>query len=536
MKEKFTLWPMLFLQYLKRDWKKIFIWVTSLTLFSSGFVPAFEEITKGQGLPAMYETMQNPAMIAMVGPTPVHNAKAYTLGAMYTNEMLLFCGLFALILSILHVVSHTRKEEEHGLSELIRSFPVGRQANSLAVIVEIFLINVILAVSIALLMNSFDAASIDLQGSFLFGASIGLAGIIGGVLGLFFAQLLPTASGATGTALSFAGFLYLLRAGTDTTNLDYSMFNPLGWTYLTFPFTKNEWNPLIIGIIFTVILTIAAFLLEGHRDYNTGYLPEKIGPAHAKNSLLSVSGWYYRLNRGVIIGWLIAFCCLGAAYGSIYGDMEAFLESNSLMKEMFIRSGSSIEASFTGTIMPVMMGMTTILPITVVNRLGTEEHRMHLSQLLSTKVSRSQLYWTAVILGGICGLAGTLLSAGSLGTSALSVMVNSKLEIRDFLAAGLNFFPIILFFISLASLALGFFPSIGKLIYLYLTYSFMLSYFGGILDLPKWFIKTAAMNWLPHMPIEHFDAQKFVGILLVSLLLMIIGGVGYKHRDLHEGA
>ena len=53
MKEKFAHWDMLFVQYLKRDWKKIAIWVLGLGLFSAGLVPAFVEIGKGDGTTAM---------------------------------------------------------------------------------------------------------------------------------------------------------------------------------------------------------------------------------------------------------------------------------------------------------------------------------------------------------------------------------------------------------------------------------------------------------------------------------------------------
>ena len=122
MKEKFAHWDMLFVQYLKRDWKKIAIWVLGLGLFSAGLVPAFVEIGKGDGTIAMYETLQNPAMISIVGPTPVETASEYTIGAMYAHEMLLFCGLFAMTISILHVIGHTRKEEDLGLTELFGHF------------------------------------------------------------------------------------------------------------------------------------------------------------------------------------------------------------------------------------------------------------------------------------------------------------------------------------------------------------------------------------------------------------------------------
>ncbi len=276
----------------------------------------------------------------------------------------------------------------------------------------------------------------------------------------------------------------------------------MGWTYLTYPFTENNWFPLILGIVFVLILLLIAFSLEGGRDLNAGYLPEHRGRAYAKKSLLSVPGLFFKINKGVILGWLIAFVCMGMAYGSIYGDMQAFLNSNELMKQMFNHSGISIEQSFTGTIMMVMIGLAIILPIAVVNKLYAEETRLHLSQLFSTKVSRGQLYWTTVLLAISSGLAGVLLSAGSLGSVALLAMKDpTKMNMWDFLIAGFNYLPTVLFFIGLAGLALGVAPKLGKAVYVYLGYSFSLSYFGGILDLPAWFLKTSALNWLPQMPV-----------------------------------
>ncbi|HLQ71521.1 MAG TPA: tetronasin resistance protein, partial [Bacillota bacterium] len=215
MKEKFARWHMLFWLNLKRDWKKMVIWIAGLGLFSAGFVPAFKEITKGQGLIGMYETLQNPAMIALVGPTPIDDADNYTLGALYSHEMLMFCCLFAMIISVLHVVGHTRKEEDLGLTELVRSFQIGRQSKSFAAMVEIVFINVLLALFIAVVMMSFSADTISVEGSLLFGASIGMAGVIGAVIALVMAQIMPSSAGATGSALGIIGLFYIIRAGTD---------------------------------------------------------------------------------------------------------------------------------------------------------------------------------------------------------------------------------------------------------------------------------------------------------------------------------
>ncbi|NQX48356.1 tetronasin resistance protein [Paenibacillus tritici] len=536
MQEKFARWNVLFALYLKRDWKKITVWILGLGLFSAGYVPAFEEIGKGQGLQGMYETLRNPAMISMVGPTPVNTAADYTLGAMYANEMLLFCGLFAMIIAALHVVSHTRKEEERGLTELVRSFQVGRQANSFAVIAEVVLINIVLALLIGGVMTSFGVDTISAGGSFLFGASIGMAGIVGAAIALVMAQIMPTSSGATGSSLGIVGLLYIIRAGTDVSNVDFSMINPMSWIYLTYPFTDNNAVPLILSVAFSTIVVIVAFALEGGRDMGAGYLPEREGRGAARQSLLSVPGLFMKLNQGIIISWLIAFVIMGAAYGSIYGDMQTFLASNEVMSQMFTIAGVSIEASFTGTIMMVMIGLVSILPVAIVNKLFSEEARLHLSQIYSTKVTRAQLYWTSVIMAIIAGLVGIVLASSGLGGTAISAMGDSSsMNMGDFLAAGYNFLPSVLFFTGLAALALGWAPKLGKVIYAYLGYSFALNYFGGILDLPEWFSRTAVQSWIPRMPMDNFDGAVFMTMTGISIAMMGIGYMGYRKRDMVEG-
>lgn len=536
MKEKFARWNILFLQYLKRDWRKIIIWTIGLGLFAAIFVPAMEEVTRGDGLAGLYETLQNPAMTSMVGPTPIDKASEYTLGAMYSHMMLLFSGLFAMIISILHVVGHTRKEEDNGLTELVRSFQVGRQANSLAVIAETIVINIILALFIAGLMSSFNVDTIYSKGSILFGASVGMAGIMGAGIALVIAQIMPVSSAATGSSLGIIGLLYIVRGVTDISNIKFSLLNPMGWTYLTNPFTEDNWTLLINEFIFTAILVFIAFVLEGGRDMGAGYIPEKEGRANARKSLLSVHGLFIRLSKGLIISWLLAFLLLGAAYGSIYGDMQTFLESNELIGQMFLYAGFSMEESFTGTIMMVMIGLVTILPISIVNKLSSEERSLHLSQIYGTKVKRSQLYWTSVILAIIVAIFGILLSALGLGGTALSVMKNGSMDIFDFLAYAYNILPAVLFFTSLAALALGWMPSLGKVVYVYLIYSFMLNYFEGLLNLPSWIIGTAPLNWLPKMPMEDFSISVFIIVSTISVLFMIIGYLGYNRRDMLEGS
>jgi len=537
MLRHFARWDKLFVQFLKRDWKKILVWILGVGLFSAGFVPAFAEIGKGQGFRGLYETMQTPAMIAIVGPTPVDRAEDYTLGAMYAHEMLLFCGLLAMILSALHVIGHTRREEDLGLMELVRSFQVGRQANSLAVMAETVLINVLLALVTGGILAGYGESSLSAEGSLLFGASIGMSGIMGAAVALVVAQIMPVSSAATGASLGIVGALFLVRAGTDLSNESLSMLNPLGWTYLTYPFAENRWGPLGLAAVFTALAVAAAFALEGRRDLGAGYLPERKGRVAARKTLLSVHGLFLRLNRGVILAWTIAYLAIGASYGSIYGDMQTFVESNDLIRQMFTASGVSIEASFTGIILLVSTSLVAILPVAVVNRLFSEEVRLRLSQLLATQVSRARLYWTNVLLAVLAGLAGTAAAAVGLGATAVAAMGDgASMDFGDFLTAGFNFFPSVLFFAALAALALGWNPRLGKAVYLYLAYSFALNYFDGLADFPEWLSNTAVQSWIPRMPAEPFDGTVFAAVTVISAALMVAGYLGYRRRDMAEGA
>lgn len=275
--------------------------------------------------------------------------------------------------------------------------------------------------------------------------------------------------------------------------------------------------------------------MEHQRDIDASYIPEPKGRAHAKKSSLSVPGWIFGLNRGVIITWLITFVLFGALYGSIYEDMQSFLEGNEFIQQFLAAGGSnvSMEVSFTSTIMVVLIGIIPILPIIVINRLYTEEREQRLELILALPVSRQKLYLTAIILAIILSIIATVITTYSLGVTALSTMTDtSMLDMNDFFKGSLNLFPTILFFIGLAGLCLGIFPQVGRLSYLYLVYSFLLEYMGGMLNLPDWLQKTSLHSWFPLVPTNEIDWPTFTTVSLIGIAMMVVGFVGYIKRDL----
>src|SRR5699024_9359053 len=113
--------------------------------------------------------------------------------------------------------------------------------------------------------------------------------------------------------------------------------------------------------------------------------------------------------------------------------------------------------------------------IVIVNKLFSEESRLHLSQIYATKVTRSNLYWTSISLAIFVGVVGILLAAGSLGATAITTMDDSgEMQRFDFIAALYNFLPALLFFFDLPALALGWATILGKVVYVYFIFPYML--------------------------------------------------------------
>ena len=76
-----------------------------------------------------------------------------------------------------------------------------------------------------------------------------------------------------------------------------------------------------------------SFYLNGIRDLGVGFIPAKPGRNKASRFLLSPLGLILRLQRTGIIAWSIGMFILGASYGSVLGDLEAFFEGNEMLQE-----------------------------------------------------------------------------------------------------------------------------------------------------------------------------------------------------------
>lgn len=518
----------------RRDRFRIPIWFIAIIGLVIAVAFVFENAYGVDGeRQAMAETMKNPAMIAMVGKG--YGIDDYTLGAMMAHQMLLFTAIAVAIMSILFVVRHTRADEEAGRIELILSFPTGRLANLQATVVVGFGINVLLAVFLSFGLAVLQIESMDLSGSLVFGAAIGATGIIFTAITAIFAQLSENARGATGYALLVLGLAYLVRAIGDVGNETISWMSPLGWILESRAYVENHWGPLLLTVVVALLLTGLAFYLNAIRDLESGFLPSRPGRRHASFMLQNPFGLLLRIQRTGLTAWAIGMFIFGASYGSVMGDLESFFAENEMFQQLIHSevSGFSMTEQFITMLMSVLAMIGAVPVLMAMLKLIGEERKGRTEHLLSRVVSRYELMFSAFLISFLASVV--MLSLSGIGLwSAGTAVVEGGMDFSRIYSAAMIYLPAVWVMIGFALVLIGCLPRFTSLIWVYLIYSFLVVYLGGLFDFPEWMAKLTPFGHIPQIPVEEMDYVKVSILTVIAIVMMIIGFIGYRKRDLEE--
>ncbi|AOM82155.1 ABC transporter permease [Salisediminibacterium beveridgei] len=509
---------------------KIPVWLIAFTFFTLIVPVAFQGLYESQAeRDAMAQTMENPAMIAMVGHGDLEN---YTVGAMTTHQMLLMTAVVAGLMSILLLARHTRGDEEDGRIELIRSLPTGRLSYLNAALLVITLTSIALALVTGFGLYALGIDTITLEGSLLYGASLGGTALVFAGVTAVSAQLAETSRGTIGLAIALLLGGYLFRGITDISNEALSILSPLDWATKTEAFSGNHWWPVLLMIGVSVILFIVANLLLSIRDMERGFLPARSGRRHASFLLTSSLGLSWRLQRAGFLYWLLAMFVLGISYGSVMGDMDSFFEGNELYQQMlFSEEGYSMIEQFIPLLIVIMSIMATIPPVMAMNKLRSEEKKDRIEQLLARSVSRFSLMGSHLLLA--CMNAAIMLYTAMFGFwIAADLSMDEGIALGTLTEAFMAYLPATLVMVGLAAFLTGVFPKWTSFVWAYLFYSFFVLYLGTLLDFPEWTNQLSPFGHIPQAPIEDITAMPLIIASLIAASLMAAGLIGFRKRDI----
>jgi len=490
-------------------------------------------------LHAMLPMLQNPAMLAMVGP--VFDPNNYTSATMIAGMMLLMTATAVAFMNIFFIVRYTRADEEQERAEIIRALPVGRLAPLNAALLAAFVLNifVVLANWAGILMV--NVPGMNSTGAFLYGAAIGAVGMVFAGVAAICSQLASTSRGALAYSSIVVGLMYLLRAAGDVLRVDHSwgeslsLASPLGLSLRVEAFGANNFWPLPWLLLTAVVLVAIAYFLNARRDLGAGIVPQKPGPAHAGIFLRSNLGLSFALLRNTLIGWAIGAVLLGASYGSIMNQITAFIQTSPFFTAALTNDlGYTMAESFASMILVVLAGMLAAVPIMVVLRARREEEEGRAEIVLSTPTSRTKFFSGYASIAFVSSIVMLLLSALGLWGAAVAVMTSDPISAQFVFKGILIYLPAVWIHLAVAMLLIAVLPRFaGAISWVYLGMSFFLGYFGQLFpQIPTWLQNMSTFGLIPNITQAAVPWDTLGIMTAIAFATMVLSFVLYRKRDL----
>lgn len=530
----------LFKTLIKRDWFKLVFWILGMLAFAASGAGKMEVASNPATASTLYTMfVKNPAMVGLFGPTPINNPTNYSLGPIFGQTMTLITGLTFAIISIIYVVNRSRKEEDDGITELFRSYSIGKLANTTALVMELLLLNLIMAVLLALSIEVQNVAGLNhLESNFLFAFTTSAQGFLWGMFALLFGQIFSEASTTKGMTFGLLGLLYIVRMLTDVTNLSIGWFNPLSWSYLAFPYVKGHENWLAVFLTFLLAFLILgiSYILELKRDVGVGYFPERKARLHGKKGHFGFPGLVLNLEKKMIIGWLLASFVLGLVYGSMFGQMDQFISSNKTVKELFVgneTAASEIRGNFMVTLFSILSILIAAFGVILLTKMVSEERKNRLEALYALPLSRLKVYSTYLLIAILSVILAQFLALFGIFIEQLGN--KNALSFLEIMKSGMIWLVAVIFVLAILSLLLGLVPRLAELIWVYLAFLLFMTYLGKLLSLPKWLENLSIYNYIPKLPVEKMNLPTVLFILILSVFLVLLGFGAYRRRDLITG-
>jgi len=504
------------------------IWILALVGSAALFASIYPRIfPSSDALAAMVGSMNTPAMVAMMGP--VYGLESLTVAMAMAQQCLLWLALTAIIMNIFFVNRHTRTDEELGRHEMLASLPVGRLTGSLSTITGAFALNVIISLLTAVFLCALNIDGTTAAGAFAYGFSIGAQGFAFAAITLLTAQLFSTARGSMGVSFAILGAAYILRASGDMNGSALSVISPLGLGLKVEAFYANNFTPIFILLVEAFALIAIALVINAKRDIGAGVFAARKGREHASRFLQNPLGLAWRLSKTSFLAWSLAFLILGASYGAVVGELDNFVAGNDTIRQMIEASGgaNSLATAFLAMLSSIMAVLISVPVVGAINRLYSEEKRGRLEQIFSKSVSRAKLYGGFITVAVIESVVlEFLLAAG------LCVASSGELSFGLLLKTGFTYLPAIWVMSGLVVLLVGFIPKLTAVIWAVFGYTFLVMYFGRIMDVPEWAQKITPFGNIPQLPVQEFTIAPLLILTFIAAALTALGVWRFKERDI----
>ncbi|WP_062347807.1 ABC transporter permease [Herbidospora yilanensis] len=515
---------------LRRERLPLPLWILVIVALPVGTASAVAELypTTGQRLALGGTITANPALQALTGP--VYDAA--TVGGLTAWRATTIAAVLAALMSALIVIRHTRAEEESGRAELIGAAPVGRYALPGAAVLTSVLANATIA---ALLTAGLAGRGLPFAGSLAFAGSVAGAGLVFTGIAAVAAQVVSGARPANSIAVGVLGLSFLLRAAGDAAGNDaVSWLSPLGWAQRTRAFAGERWWVLPLFAVVTLALLFVADLLARRRDLGSGLVAERRGRGSAAPSLRSPLALAWRLHRGALATWAVAFTVVGAVFGALAETVGDLVEGNERIAGLLAALGGEnvLVDTFFATQLDLFALVAGGYAVQAALRPRSEEVAGRAEPVLATAVPRRR-WLLGHVAWSLAGSAVVLAAAGLAGGLAHGLRVGDPAgQAVRILGAAVAQVPAVWVSAGFAVLLFGVVPRATAVAWALLVDFGVLDLFGPLFRLDEWVRQLSPYARLPVLPGGEFTPLPYVWLCLTAVLLIGVGVAGFVQRDL----
>jgi ABC-2 type transport system permease protein len=515
---------------LRLDRVRLPVWIVLLAVMPAATAAQYVKLYPTQAsLQEVSGILSNPALVALSGPLFRVSLGALTAWKIGGTELVLIA-----LMSIFTVVRHSRTEEETGRLELIGAGVVGRAAPFTAALLTAGLANLAATVLIVL---GLIGVGLPAAGSLAFGLAVGLTGILFAAVAGVAAQITEGARAATGIAVAVLGAAYLLRAVGDTGPVALTWISPIGWAMRVRAYAGEQWWVLALPIAVAVVCVVVSYALVARRDLGAGLIAPRRGPAEAPASLAGPFGLAWRLQRGILLAWLVGLALGGAAMGGAAKGISGAFTDNQQLVDMLTRLGGSkgLLDAFLGAVFGIIGLTASAYTVQATLRLRAEESSGRLEPILATRVGRIRWALSHLVFA-VLGTALLLAVSGAAAGLAYGVQIHDVgAQVSRMTGAALVQAPAAWVLAGLGAALFGLAPRLSALTWAGLILCVVLLELGAILGLSQWVVDVSPFAHVPKLPGSPFTVAPLLWLLGIGAALTAGGLAGFRRRDIALG-
>lgn len=520
---------------LRRDRVRMIVWTLSLVAFAAYFMAALTNVFDEAALAARAEIMRTPTGIVMGGPG--YGLDDYTPQVAMANEGTLWVVLALAIMSILHVVRHTRAEEENGLSELVRAAVVGRQAPAVATLLTLTGLLAVIGTVSAFTMVAVapDTSLVDALAMMLGSA---LVALVFGAFALVMCQVTASSRMATGLSIAAFGLAAVIRAAGDIQQQGGSLlswFSPIAWAQQTRAFVDLRWWPLLLAVAAVIVLLALAAVLATRRDFGAGLTAPRPGRAEAVSTLRGPFALAWVQQRGALLWTGLGLGLMWFGTGTLMSTMDDMvsdlIETNPALGQLFGTDSALFTAAFLDVMMMFAAVCCAAYAVVMGQRPRAEESSGRLELTVSAPVSRTRWLTAQLAVAAIGAVVLLVLSIYTMWAGALVVDVTDP-GLDRYSAALAAYTPAVLAFLALTAALFGWAPRLTGLAWLLVAFAFIVGMFGGLLDLPEGVQALSPLHAASTVFTDGVDGPAITVLSVVVVALTAAGFLGFRRRQI----